>query len=144
METVAYTSSPHRGTIFALARHYHHRDFVRGLSLDASMIITAVALLTRVVAGIIPCKKVRGGCKRHSRAMLARRLTHLHAHKSGPIILAPARSLSIVLLFLVIILFADLIFNPIMYWAFGDCVVRSGTGGLGGLIDVHDRWGCKK
>ena len=85
--------------------------FVRVLSLGVSMTITAVALMTRVVAGIIPCKKVRGGCKRRSRVMLASRLTHLHAPKSGPTILAPARSLSIVRLFLVIILFTDLMFR---------------------------------
>ena len=88
--------------------------FVRVLSLDVRIfIITAVAFVIPVVAGIIPCKKDRGGCERHSRVMLERRLTHLHAPRSGPTILAPARSLSIVLLFLVTILFADLIFKCI-------------------------------
>ena len=30
-------------------------------------------------------------------------------------------------------------------WVCGDCVVRSATEGrLGGLINVHDHWGCKK
>ena len=79
--------------------------FVHFLSLDMSIIITAIGLMTHVVAGIIPCKKVRGGCKRRSIAMLARRVTHLHAPKSVPTILAPARSPSIVLLFQFAILF---------------------------------------
>jgi hypothetical protein len=35
--------------------------------------------------------------------------------------------------------------SAMTYRVFCDCVVRSATErGLGGLIDVHDHWGCKK
>ena len=67
----------------------------------------AVALVTRIVVGIIPSKKVLGRCKKCSRAMLAHRVTHLHAPKSGPTMLSPARIPSVMLLFLFAVLFGS-------------------------------------